>query len=300
MSDLELFEVKNSFYIGNFQQCITEAQRCVPKSPENVILKDVFMYRAYIAQKKYNIVKTEISQKSPTSLQAILLLAQHISEPHEDKSKIVEQMENWLCDEMIGNNPIVKLVAGLVYFSQENYDDCMRILHDSNDLECCGLMIACLLKIHRIQAACKELSRMQQLDDDATLTHISHALVDLHLGNSEKYQEAFYIYQELCEKFIPTPFLLNGKAVCLIHLARFQEAEAVLLEGLEKDPNHCETLANLVVVSTRLNKSRDIISRYFSHLKESNADLPFCVQATSCESLFDQFSQRYSPQKLSI
>jgi len=43
-------------------------------------------------------------------------------------------------------------------------------------------------------------------------------------------QEAFYIYQELADKYNETPLLLNGMAVCKMHMGSFDEAEKYLLK----------------------------------------------------------------------
>ena len=43
-------------------------------------------------------------------------------------------------------------------------------------------------------------------------------------------QEAFYIYQELADKYNETPLLLNGMAVCKMHMGQFDEAEKYLLK----------------------------------------------------------------------
>uniref|UniRef100_A0A914H980 Coatomer subunit epsilon n=1 Tax=Globodera rostochiensis TaxID=31243 RepID=A0A914H980_GLORO len=47
-----LFDVRNNFYLGAFQQCINEAQVKA--------LKDSFLYRAYIGLNKYSIPLSEI------------------------------------------------------------------------------------------------------------------------------------------------------------------------------------------------------------------------------------------------
>ncbi|CAF5015139.1 unnamed protein product, partial [Rotaria sp. Silwood1] len=51
----ELFEIRTNFYTGNYQQTINEATKL--KVPQNLqVEKDLFMYRSYIAQKKYGVV----------------------------------------------------------------------------------------------------------------------------------------------------------------------------------------------------------------------------------------------------
>jgi len=50
-------------------------------------------------------------------------------------------------------------------------------------------------------------------------------------------QESFYIFQELCEKYTWTVMLMNGSAVCQMHMGHFDEAESRLLEALNKVHN---------------------------------------------------------------
>ena len=221
------------------------------------------------------------------------MLALYMQSPKNNGSEAIKTIENWLIDELVGSNDTVKLVAGIIYLNEDNYDDAMRALHGTNNLECIALMIHALVKIDRVQIAAKELARMQSIDDDSTMTQLAHAWVNIGLGG-EKYQEAYYIYQELCEKFTPTVPLLNGQAVCYIQTQRFADAEGLLLEAFERDCDNPETLINLIIVSRHLAKDDDVIGRYINQLKDESPDHPYVKDHLSKEDLFERSCQQYS------
>ena len=79
-------------------------------------------------------------------------------------------------------------------------------------------------------------------------------------GGDQKYQEAFYIFEELGAS--ASAKILTAQAVCRLHQGKIDEAEQLLLEASNKDPNDPETLANLIVCSHLAGKPADVISRF--------------------------------------
>ncbi|XXG77170.1 hypothetical protein AAC387_Pa08g1374 [Persea americana] len=64
----------------------------------------------------------------------------------------------------------------------------------------------------------KQLKMMQHIDEDYTLTQLTNAWLDLAV-------EAHLIFQDFSEKYQQTGMILIGKAVCCMHMGRFEEAE---------------------------------------------------------------------------
>ena len=56
----ELFDVKNAYFTGNYQGCINESQKLQPTDPDLVVEKNVYMYRAYLALKKFGVVRDKV------------------------------------------------------------------------------------------------------------------------------------------------------------------------------------------------------------------------------------------------
>ena len=69
-------------------------------------------------------------------------------------------------------------------------------------------------------------------------------------------KEALFIYQDLVDKYSGTSKLLNGLAVCNLKMNKYEEAQTLLMEALEKNPNDPETLSNLILVSPFVNPEK--------------------------------------------
>lgn len=113
----------------------------------------------------------------------------------------------------------------------------------------------------------------------------------------EKLQEAFYIFQELGEKYGATTLLLNGQAAALIQQGKHDEADSALQSALEKDSNNAETLINCISVAQATGKPQEVVTRYLNQLQDSAADHPFVKSMAAAEADFDSFAAKYSVGK---
>jgi len=288
----ELFDVRNAYFTGNFQTCINEAQKLKLSDPSMSLERDVFTYRAYLALRKYRVVLDEITSGSPDLVQPIKMLANFLANPAA-RDDMVADLDAKMSGNVDVSNYVLLLVAGTIYLHVGQPESALRVLHPSDNLECCALKVQALLSMHRADLARKELKNMVEKDEDATLTQLAQAWTNLALGG-EKIQEAYYIYQDMIDKLGSTALLLNGQATSFIAQGKYAEAESALQDALEKDPNNPETLVNLIVLAHHTGKQPEVGNRYLSTLKEMDASHPFVAALNQKEADFDRMCKQYA------
>uniref|UniRef100_A0A8C7C501 Coatomer subunit epsilon n=1 Tax=Oncorhynchus kisutch TaxID=8019 RepID=A0A8C7C501_ONCKI len=261
----ELLDVKNAYYIGNFNN---------PSTPEKEVERDMFLYRAYITKRRYAVVMGDIKASSSPELQAVkvfffLCRDAFVAELDKKMAKSVD----------VANTTFLVMVPS-IYYHDMNSDAALRSLHQRESLECMAMTIQVLPSLERVDLARKELKKMQE----ATLTQLSTAWVNIAVVR-EKLQDAYYIFQEMSDKYSPTLLLLNGQA----------EAEGVLQEALDKDSSHPETLINLIVLTQHLGKAPEGTNRYLSQLKDAHRAHRFLKDYLAKENEFDRLAMQYAP-----
>ena len=282
----ELYTLRNRFWLGAYQQAIAEGSNLTRLKDALKIERDEYMFRAYIALGQYNIPLGDIpdAPNTPISLQAVKLLATYLAKP-DSRETVLATLGEWLSDPAAAGNTTLQLIAAIVYLYEDQVSEAIKVVHHGTTMEHIALLTQIFLKMDRLDLAQKQLQLMQQADEDATLTQLCTAWVNVGLGGL-KVQEAFYVFQELGDKFEWTARLYNGSAACNMVMGRFEEAEKDLMEALSKDSKDPETLANLVTVNLHLGKPA--ASRYLTQLKAADAAHPLAVRLASAEEMFDR------------
>lgn len=281
-----LFDIKNLFYLGQYQQCILEAQKLNTKFEDEKTAKDVFMYRAYIAQGKASLVLSEIPERADNpSLKAVRRLAEY--QNPVDKQHIAKQIQMEVSEGTWPTDDTSCIIAALILNEENDPEDAMRILSKCNSLETHSATVFTLLQMERVDLAAKELKKMNEIDEDATLTQLSLAWINMAMGK-DKLKDAYYIYQEMMDKYGQSPRLLICQSAVLILQGKYKDAEALLHEAQLRDANSCEALVNLVALGQFLGKDSEVMKRYISQLRGINPEHPWIMDLKAKESLLDE------------
>lgn len=167
------------------------------------------------------------------------------------------------------------------------------------------------LQQNRTDLALKEVQAARRWAQDSLLINIAESWVGIRVGG-EKYQQAFYVFEEMAQAPASTaPLSLVSQAVAEIHLGRYEEAEEALKQAVDKDPEDADAIANQVVVSVLSGQDPTSLIAYVpaippshllllrpllprSSLKEANPEHAFLKGVEEKSSLFDQAAAKFS------
>lgn len=136
-------------------------------------------------------------------------------------------------------------------------------------VEAVALIVQIHLQQNRTDLAVKEVSAARRWAQDSILVNLAESWVGLRVVRNrhphavarpgkltlllpqggEKYQQAFYVYEEIAQAPSTTSIRsLVSQAVCELHLGRLEEAQAALEQVLKKEPDYVEAIANMLVL----------------------------------------------------
>ncbi|KAE8700783.1 Coatomer subunit epsilon-1 [Hibiscus syriacus] len=118
-----LFNLRNNFFLDAYQVAINNSD--IPHlSTDDAVERDCLVYRSYIALEATN----EIDSSASTPLQALNCSL--------SISPILEtSLKEWLEDPAIGNNTILRLIAGIVFMHEEDYNEALKRTNAGGTME---------------------------------------------------------------------------------------------------------------------------------------------------------------------
>lgn len=286
----ELFTLRNNFYLGNFTQCVHEGGSLRVSSEALRNERDVIVCRSYLAMNNPDSVLAEVADvtsDSPAALQAIKLHAELVAYP-EKKEEILKSVKTLLSEPANASNTQVQIIAATIYQACDDHRSALRTMRNfDGGLEALAFGVQIYLAMNLVDKAYALVKRMQGADDDATLSQLANAWVYLSIGGT-KYEEAYYIFQELIDKYGETVPLLNGIAVALMHQGNYTQASTFLVTALSKSGSNPDTLVNMIVCSQHLAKPEEVINRYLRELRKFAPQHPWLVRYDAALASFDR------------
>lgn len=287
----ELYTLRNRFWLGNFNMAIAEGNNLIRIPDDLKVERDEFVYRCYLGLGQYKTVISGVKDDAPTSLRAVKLLAQYMAAPDATRDATLRGIDTLLNENTTSGIRTVELVAALIYDREGMMNEAFKAIRSRGSMEQMALYAQLCLKVNRPDLAEKQLKALMDLDEDATLTQLVSAWVNMAIGG-KKLKEAAYAYEELIDKFEPSLPLLNGIACCNMLMHDWAEAESHLLTALQKGSNDPDTLCNLIACYHQMGKPAEIVDRYSNQLVETAPNHPFVLKLKRAEAQFDRVAQQ--------
>ncbi|KAK9451504.1 coatomer epsilon subunit-domain-containing protein [Limtongia smithiae] len=282
----ELFTIHNLFYQGAYREVLEVSLDGFSASA--LTLARVYHYRAAIALGDAAAVLEELEDtEGSAALASVKAFALSKTGKVDEALEIVEELVD-----TASSDSTVQVLGAIVLYLAGKLDDALLLLskHEGN-LAAVALVVQIRLAQNKLDLAAKEIQQVRKYGQDNIVVNLAEAWVNLQSGG-DKYQEAFYIYEELTQAPLSSnarTFL--GQVVADIQLGRYPEAEDAISAALERDPKCPEVLVDAIVLSTLLGKDS---TTYHQTLAEVDATNPFLVDLEEKSSLFDTCAAQFA------
>lgn len=286
--EAELLSITTAFYTHAYPAVLS--YDTTPLSEQNKTAARILKYRAQIALGKSGEVLQAIGSAKEPSSQAIKSLALYASD-NPAGLQLATQLA-----ETEGEDPVVQICCGIVLASAGEISQAIDLLlkHQGN-LEAVALLTQIHLGQNRTDLAVKEVQAAKRWAQDSLLINLAEAWLNLRLGGSEKYQSAFYVYEELAGTPDSTsPTSLVGQGIAEMHLSRLPEAEAALQQALQQENVDAQAVANSIVLANVMGNKLDEVEVFIQHLHKLAPQHPLLEDLKSKSALFDTAASKYT------
>lgn len=287
----ELLNITTAFYTHAYQEVIDFDVSGL--SAQNRPTAQILKYRAQIALGQSKEVAATLSKARDAASRAIVALAQQASGNASGLQTATSLAES------DPDDAVVQICAGTVLAVAGEHAQAVSLLskHQGN-LEAVALIIQIHLSQNRTDLAIKEVQGAKRWAQDSLLINLAEAWLNLRVGGSEKYQSAFYVYEELATTPGTTsPTALVGQAIAEIHLGRTEEAELALQQALSGENVDVEAIANSIVLASVMGKKSEVVQGLVEQLKAKDKSHAVVLDLQQKESEFDAAAAKFASKQ---
>ncbi|EAW07503.1 putative Coatomer subunit epsilon [Aspergillus clavatus NRRL 1] len=282
----ELINIHNAFHQGQYQNVVDFDTSAL--SPENQLPARVLQLRARLALGQTDEVLATVDGEDETpDLAAVKALALHAAGNGEAALTLAQELADNYPD-----NAAVQVLGATVLQGQGRSEEALAVLaKHQGGLEAVALIVQIHLQQNRADLALKEVQAAKRWAQDSLLVNLAESWVGMRVGG-EKYQSAFYVYEELASApGTSAPLSIVGQAVAEIHLGRLPEAEAALSAALKTYPDDAELIANTIVLNVLAGKPTEDLEAHLEQVQPSHALLTDLQEKSD---LFDTAAAKYA------
>ncbi|GAA5837619.1 hypothetical protein JCM11251_002026 [Rhodosporidiobolus azoricus] len=307
--DSEAFYIVTLFQQGSYRAALSAFSTYPSPSP----LLTLYAARSHLALSPPDTSSAlSLLQPLPQTLdvRAVSALAKYLS-GGAAKKEAVEEVDEILAetgeqgleegDELEGR--FVRGVVGTVYVleGEERREEGIEVLREAvelgQDQECLAILSHLYITLHlpHLSTQLLQSPSVTSFTSDSLLSQLLIARSNLSTGPAEKYQQAYYVFEEI--KGMQGgrgEGVLNGVAVSQALLGRWEEARDATGEALEMNPTHPTSLANSAALALHTGKTAQDAEAALSALRSADPSHPLLIDLADKERLFDEAAGRFA------
>ncbi|ETI28374.1 hypothetical protein G647_00823 [Cladophialophora carrionii CBS 160.54] len=287
----ELLNISTAFFTHAYPAVLSFDTSAL--SADNKRNAQILKYRAQIALGQSSTVISSLKQSQDAASRSIVALAQNAAGNGQSALETALSLAD-----SDGEDSVVQICAGTVLAAHAEYTKAVDLLSKhQGSLEAVALLVQIHLLQNRTDLAVKEVAAAKRWAQDSLLINLAESWTNMREGGAEKYQSAYYVFEELASAPGTTsPTALVGQAVSEIHLGRLEEAEAALQQAMSMENADVQAVANSVVLASVMGKKGDVLEGLLQQLKEKDAGHALLRDLEEKSQLFDAASAKYAPK----
>jgi len=298
--DDEFVALRSAYYVGNYNGVNKEAKNLSGLSKKKGSIRDSYLCRSLIATKKYKQVKKICGDKVLPCLLAVKQLSIYEqSTSVQERELVMETIEGYLDEDTVRDDDVFCIIASQIYIDEGKYKEALKlVVNDGNNLEKLLLQIQIYLKIYRPDLALKSLKKMEEIEDDDTLTLLGRIWICMFVGGTVKTNEGIERIEDLISTNNDTIVLINMLITANMHLKKYNDAWKLCKKARDIARNDdldipSSTLINSIICLKNLNKAPELLTKLYAELKKSSPDHEFIQKTDEMEKLFDKSAADY-------